>query len=425
MTLPGEAQIDRRHVVRRELRHDEPTEWHPKDEEHEHERAPQSRVEANPWPGKRFENILNRADPAHRPTHEPRARDGDADERKPEDAADGEPERSGKMRFDQGKVHENEEHLDEPAASFGRESVGMLRRWVHHEVDDTIAATIAPGRGSRGRRQYGRVNMRIALLRGAMALVALGELAWSFLYYFRPDLALGTLGRTVVDPVIARQYPLYLASAAIAYALAARDPLRYRSVVWICVVQRGVEIAAAVIDWRAHAIPTPALTRVALIESGVALGLVVLMRGIAANVAPPGALDPRDRGLVRMLRGFGGLQLFWFFASTIFVQFGARLLGWKLQDPYTTQQQGIALLVIGLVSLGVASNVSRYRLFVAVPIASQVIGMVNAFNEIRLGTIGWNAAAVQWTIQCAIVGGFVYFMRHRIGAVETTPVLAE
>ncbi len=258
-----------------------------------------------------------------------------------------------------------------------------------------------------------------------MAFVALGELAWSFVYYFRPDLALGALGRTVVDPVVARQYPLYLASAAIAYALAARDPQRYRSVVWICIVQRGIEFVVAAIDWRAHAIATSSLIGVALIESGVALALVVLVRSTGANVARPQSLDPRDRGLVRMLRGFGGLEVFWFFASTIFVQFGSRLLGWKLQDPYTTQQMGIALLVIGLVSLGAASNVSRYRIFVAVPVASQLIGIVNAFNEIRLGSIGWNGAAVQWTIECAIIGGFLYFMRHRVGVVDAAPALAE
>lgn len=267
--------------------------------------------------------------------------------------------------------------------------------------------------------------MRIALLRGAMAFVAAAELAWSLLYYFRPDLALGALGRTVVDPVIARQYPLYLASAAIAYALAASDPQRYRSVAWICVIQRVVEIAAAAIDWRAHAIGTAQLIGVAAIESVVALVLAALLRGMKENVALPLALDPRDRGLVRMLRGFGGLEVFWFFASTIFVQLGSRLLGWKLTDPYTTQQQGIALLVIGLVSLGVATNVSRYRLFVAVPVASQLIGIVNSFNEIHLGSITWNIAAVQWTIESAIVGAFIYFMRHRLGVVKAAPVLAE
>ncbi len=258
-----------------------------------------------------------------------------------------------------------------------------------------------------------------------MAFVAAGELAWSFVYYFRPDLALGALGRTVVDPVMARQYPLYLASVAIAYALAASDPQRYRSIVWICIVQRGVELAVAAIDWRAHVIATSALGWVALIESGVALALVLLLRGIEANVARTEAPDSRDRGLVRMLRGFGGLEVFWFFASTIFVQLGSRLLHWKLQDPYTTQQQGIGLLVIGLVSLRAASNVSRYRLFVAVPVASQLIGIANSFNEIRLGSIGWNVAAVQWTIESAIVGAFIYFMRHRIGFVEAAPALAE
>lgn len=268
--------------------------------------------------------------------------------------------------------------------------------------------------------------MRIAVLRGTMAFVALVELAWSFAYYFRPDLALGALGRTVVDPVMARQYPLYLASAAIAYALAATDPERYRSMVWICIVQRAVELVAAAIDWRAHAIATSSLIGIASIESVVALALVVLVRGLDARDGSfRTALDPRDRGLVRMLRGFGGLEVFWFFASTIFVQLGSRLLAWKLQDPYTTQQQGIALLVIGLVSLCAASNVSRYRLFVVVPVASQLIGIANSFNEIRLGSIGWNVAAVQWTIESAIVGAFVYLMRHRIGFVKASPALAE
>ena len=267
--------------------------------------------------------------------------------------------------------------------------------------------------------------MRLASLRGALGVVAMAELAWSLLFYFVPHFALGALGRTVVDPVIARQYPLYLASAAIAYGIAAIDPRRYRSVVWICVAQRGIELVVATIDWRAHAISTSALIGVALIESAVALALVILVRGSGASAARPPALDPRDRGLVRMLRAFGGLEVFWFLASTIFVQLGARLLGWKLLDPYSTQQQGIALLVIGLVSLCAASDVARYRLFVIVPVASQLIGMVNAFNEIRLGTIGWNGAAVQWTIESAIVGGFIYFMRHRIGVVKASPLLAE
>lgn len=155
MTLPGKAQIDRRDVMRREFGHDDPAQWHPQEEQREHERAPEARVETNPWPGERFENILNRADPTHRPAHESRARDGNADEREPKDASDDEPQRSGNMRFDEGKIYDDEEHLHESAAPLGRESVGDLRRSLHHNVDDTIAPTLARGRGSRGRRQYG------------------------------------------------------------------------------------------------------------------------------------------------------------------------------------------------------------------------------------------------------------------------------
>lgn len=268
--------------------------------------------------------------------------------------------------------------------------------------------------------------MRIALLRGIVASVALGEFVWSALFYFRPDLALGALGRNVVDPVMARQYPLYLASVALAYAFAAIDPVRYRGIVWACVVARVVETIAALVDWRAHAIGTSAFIGVAALEIAIALALATLLRAEGSGNVRVGPRDVRDRGLVRLLRGFGGLEVFWFFASTIFVQLGSRLLGWKLQDPYTTQQQGIALLVIGLVSLICATNVARYRIFALVPIASQLIGIANSFNEIHLGSIGWNVAAVQWTIESTIAGAFVYFMRHRLRLVDTkAPMFAE
>lgn len=267
--------------------------------------------------------------------------------------------------------------------------------------------------------------MQIAWLRGTMGLVAFGEFAWSALYYFRPDLALGFLGRTVLDPVMARQYPLYLASAALAYALAASDPIRFRAIVWACVAQRAVELTASAFDWRAHAIASSAFAVGAALEIGVALVLTLALRGGAADARRPPAKDPRDRGLIRMLRGFGGLELFWFFASTIFVQVGSRLLNWKLQDPYTTQQQGIALLAIGLASLVAASDVARYRVFVLVPIASQLIGIVNSINEIRLGSIGLNVAAVQWTIESTIVAAFVYLMRHRLFVTAAAPALAD
>ncbi len=255
--------------------------------------------------------------------------------------------------------------------------------------------------------------MRNAGLRALLSLVAAGELVWSLTFYLRPHAALGMLGRGVLDPVIARQYPLYLISAALAYALAASDPLRYRGIVWICVAQRGVELAVAAIDWRAHAIATSSLLWLAALEIAIAGALVLTIRGVTRE-RPSRARESRDRGLVRLLRGFGSLQLFWFFASTIFVQVGARLLNWKLQDPYTTQQMGIALLIIGLTSLLAASDVSRYRVFVWVPVASQLIGIANSFNEIRLGSIGWGNAAVQWTIELSIVGAFAYFSRSRL-----------
>jgi hypothetical protein len=264
--------------------------------------------------------------------------------------------------------------------------------------------------------------MRVAVLRAMMIAVAGMESLWGLVFYFQPQAALGAVGRLVLDPVIARQYPLYLASAALAYGIAASSPRRYAGVIWICVAQRIVETVVAAVDWHARAITSQAFVTLAVLELFVALALSIAMRADRAAMPTSGALDPRDRGLVRLLRGFGGLQLFWFFASTIFVQVGARLLGWKLQDPYTTQQQGIALLIIGLVSLLAASDVARYRVLVAVPVASQLIGIANAFNEIRLGTIGWSGAAVQWTIESAIAFAFVWFARRHLGFVVRPPL---
>jgi len=267
-------------------------------------------------------------------------------------------------------------------------------------------------------------NLRIATLRATLAFVAVADFAWSVFFYVAPATALGAFGRTVVDPVIARQFPLYLASAALAYALAATNPQRYRGVAWVCVTQRCIELVVAAIDWHVHAIDTRGFVALASIEIAVAavLAFAAIGRSFRPRVRP--ILARSDRGLVRMLRGFGGLQVFWFLASTIFVQLGARLLSWKLQDPYTTQQQGIGLLVIGLVSLLAASDVVRYRILVWVPVASQLIGVVNAFNEIRLHSIGWTGAAIQWTIELAIVAAFGYFSRRALGLAKA-PMLAE
>jgi hypothetical protein len=268
--------------------------------------------------------------------------------------------------------------------------------------------------------------MRIAAMRAVIGFVALGELIWSLTFYFRPDVALGLLGRVVVDPVIARQYPLYVISTALAYALATSNPIRYRGILWIAVANRAVEIVVAFVDWRAGSIQTSSFTWLVALELATTLALLFAVRAALGENAGAGrdvATEPRDRGLVRLLRGFGALEVFWFFASTIFVQVGSRLLDWKLQDPYTTQQQGIGLLVIGLTSLMTATDPVRYRVFVWVPIASQLIGVVNSFNEIRLGSITWGIAATQWTIELAIVAAFVYFSRTSLAFWKPAPAL--
>jgi len=263
--------------------------------------------------------------------------------------------------------------------------------------------------------------MRVAVLRAMMIAVAAMEGIWGLAFYFRPDWALGTLGRLVLDPVMARQYPLYIASAALAYGIAATSPRRYAGVIWICVAQRLVETVVAAIDWHAGAIASSAFVTLAALELFVAFALSLALGTSRAAMPSAEALDVRDRGLVRMLRGFGALELFWFLASTIFVQVGSRLLDWKLQDPYTTQQQGIALLIIGLVSILAASDVPRYRILVSVPVASQLIGIANSFNEIHLGSIGWPVAAVQWTIESTIAFAFAWFSRRYLGFAVIAP----
>ena len=253
--------------------------------------------------------------------------------------------------------------------------------------------------------------MHVFSLRAILITVALAEAAWGLVFYFDPSMALAPLGRSVVDQVILRQYPLYLASGAFAYLLAAVDPLRYARILWICVIQRAVEAVVACIDWRFNAIDPIAFLWIFAIEAAVALATILALRTAAIDNGPAAPKDPRDRGLTILLRCFGGLEIFWFLASTVFVQFGARLLHWRLQDAYTTEQQGIALLVIGLVSILAATDVARYRVFVWVPVFSQLIGVVNAFNEIHLGSITWTIAAIQWTIQLAIVFAFAWFSR--------------
>jgi hypothetical protein len=78
-------------------------------------------------------------------------------------------------------------------------------------------------------------------------------------------------------------------------------------------------------------------------------------------------------------------------------------------------------LVIGLTCILAASDIARYRVLIAVPVASQLVGIANSFNEIHLGSIGWNIAAVQWTIESTIVFAFGWFSRRFLGFAVRSP----
>ncbi len=243
--------------------------------------------------------------------------------------------------------------------------------------------------------------------RAVLAAVGAMEFLFAALLYFRPADAFALLGRHLLDPVIGRQYALTLLSVALFYGILATNPSRYRRLIWIGIAQRLAEIVVAVIDWRAGALSTSSFAVLSLIEVAVGVLLTLCTLGEPARDVARQPYSRASRRLARALWAFGGLEVFWFLLSTIAVQIGARLLSWKLQDAYTTQQQGIALLVIGLVSLATASDVHRYRTFVYVPVASQAVGIVNAIVELRLGTIPIAVALLQWAIEGFIVAGML------------------
>lgn len=241
------------------------------------------------------------------------------------------------------------------------------------------------------------------LKRGLLAASGGGEFLVGALFYFRPHLAFALLARPVLDPVIARQYGLFLVSVALMYGIASLKPAAYGRLIWIAIAQRIAEFVIAVIDWRAGALPSSSFTNLALAEAGLVCVLAFCLTGSESTRTERATRTRSDLWLARTLNAFGGLQLFWFILSTIFVQLGARLLGWKLQDAYTTQQQGIALLVIGLTSLVAGSDVRRYRPFIWVPVSSQILGVANAVNELRLGSISPTVALIQWAIEAFII----------------------
>ena len=257
--------------------------------------------------------------------------------------------------------------------------------------------------------------MRVAFLRALLAFTAAGEFVLAALICLRPEVGLGLLGRPLVDVVMTRQYGFLLVSVALLDACVSISPLRYRRFIWVVVTRSALECALAFLDWRAGAIATSSFVAIAALESVLAGVLVAALPWNVPRREQPGSPSRRDRGLSRLLVAFGGWQLFWGLASTVFVQVGARLLNWPLQDPYATQQQGVALFTIGLSSLVAAGNATKYRLFVCVPIASQLVGIVNSINERRLGTISWSVALLQWTIESSLTVAFLVLLRSASG----------
>lgn len=260
----------------------------------------------------------------------------------------------------------------------------------------------------------------LGMKRAALAAIGAAELVLGYLFYFQPHLAFAMLGRPVLDPVIGRQYGLFLVSVALMYGAVALDPVGYRRLIWIAIAQRFAEFAVAVLDWRAGALPSWSFAYLAVTEAGLAGVLALCTFGSKPTQTARDAPTLSDVWLARALNAFGGLQLFWALLSTIFVQLGARLLGWKLQDAYTTQQQGIALLVIGLTSLLAGSDVRRYRPFIWVPVSSQILGVANAVNELRLGTISPTVALVQWAIEAVIIATLLSLAATEEREVERT-----
>ncbi len=341
------------------------------------------------------------------------------------------------MRLNQGQVDEDEDDLENAPPSTGGEPG---RADVHRRRSIAPSVAWAPRRKSRSTLQGTRTgtgkrppdgvwteidwarsapaNVMLFLRRAALAAVGSAELAFGYLFYFRPHLALTVLARPVLDPVISRQYGLFLASVALMYGIVALNPGDYRRFIWIAVAQRAVELSIAFIDWRAGALPASSFVYLAIVEAGVA-GILALC---ASGNEPPRRQrcrhTPSDVWLARALNAFGGLQLFWAVLSTIFVQLGARLLGWKLQDAYMTQQQGIALFVIGLTSLVAGSAVRRYRRFLWVPVSSQGLGVANAVNELRLGTISPTVALIQWAIEATIIATLLSLSSAEEGEVD-------
>lgn len=257
--------------------------------------------------------------------------------------------------------------------------------------------------------------MRTIVQRTVLLLLAAGELFRAVLFLAQHPLPYTLIGRTLIDPVIGRQYGLFLLPVVLLYIFLALDPSRYRWMIWVGVIQRGAEALLALSDWATGAISTATVCGILVIELlfGGVLAAIAWRARAAQRVAPP---NRRQRGMRRVVLGFGGLFLFWAIASTVLVPVGAWLLNYPINDLYITKQQGIGFLVLSMTSLFVAVNVERYRLFIWVPLSSQLFGVLNSLYEVQVGTIPLTAALIQWSIQAVIIMVFLRFYPWKTAA---------
>ncbi len=248
--------------------------------------------------------------------------------------------------------------------------------------------------------------MRTLMIRVVLLLLAVGESLRAWLFLTQQPLAYEMLGRPLIDPLIARQYGLFLIPVALLYALLAIDPVRYARIVWVGVAQRLVEAGLALNDFVVGAISLQLFLTTIAYTLLIAATLVGLNWRVG-QAWPAPEPSRRRRAMRTTLRYFGGLFLFWSVASIIILQLGALLLNYPVNDAYTTKQQGVTFLVLSLTSLLAMKHVVQYRLVIWIPIASQICGVFNSAYEVSIGTVSLVVAAVQWGIQAVIISIFL------------------
>ena len=237
-------------------------------------------------------------------------------------------------------------------------------------------------------------------------MIGFGELIRAFLFLFRQPFVYDLLQLPLIDPLISRQYGLFLLPTALLSFILARDPVRYSLLVWVVIAQRVAEVMLALTDWFLGYLPTRTFGVIMVCELSLLVALVYL--NPKGNYTSPAEDFQQYRGMRILLRSFGLLFLFWALASTILLQVGSWLLSYPVLDSYTTKQQGVTFMVLGLTSWLAAKDVGRYRLAIWVPLSSQILGSFNAAYEAFVGTVPLSAALVQWTIQGVLIGLFIW-----------------